>query len=220
MVVIGQVREFPRQHIFGGIGWVLLGFGVLSATLARRRDSVIARAVCILAAVAFFAASIAIGIGAWWLSAMFRYLATAESVEPMLFNQGVAGAKIPLLLGWIAVLIGAVLVFAADCFSRPLSSASSNSAAKRTSTYIAVFCCVVFLLACIWSEISNRDLEAVFAKAPIAPSAIAGGVKGLMRSEFLAAIGTFACGCASIMMARETGTQASISEPTNKAQPE
>src|SRR6056297_33096 len=187
---------FPSKHAVGGIGWLLVGLGVLNSALIREPAAASAKVVRLLAAVAFLIAGVSIGVGAWRLNASFTLLATAAVMEPAVFQQGVATAKLWLMFGWSCVVGGAILMFVADYLSMATRSAATRFSFLSLSSFVAACCCLIFLLAGFWSEISTLQLTNAVAQPAIEPARLEGGAIGLIRSELLTAIGIFAGGCA------------------------
>ena len=118
--------------------------------------------VFIVTGISFVAASMAMGIGTQWLDKTFRWITTVEVIEPVAFNQSVAGFMIPLLEGWCGVFFGIMLVITVADVSRPVSPTPSSLVVGWTSACIVWFCGVVFLLASILRHVSVRDLDVFF----------------------------------------------------------
>jgi len=190
----------PSGHVIGAIGWVLLGIGITAPTLARRKRSAMVCGLALFAMIAFGGAVILIAIGNWQLSVAFHGLATVETVDADSFLQDAGRAKLPLLVGWVFVLAGGVLVFAADVISDRPRNDRVTAMPGGVGLAIGLMATVAYLGAAVWSAISLRSLEGSLTASNIDATSVAMGVNGVIRSVFLALIVIAACACVSLFM--------------------
>jgi hypothetical protein len=190
-----QAADVTSLAPIGACGMVMFGFGIMNFTLLRRRPSLWARGLLIAAAIMLAAGAVSIAYGNWQLNGAFVGLATAEAVEPEPFKQQVELGKMPLLIGYVAVLIAAALV----AWASGMMTESSKLA--RSPVLIAATSLLLLCLAAYWNHSSVRLFPEAIGSPQVEPARLASCVMGAIRSVFLLLVSMLGFSVATLLVA-------------------
>ncbi|WP_442505106.1 hypothetical protein SH528x_003881 [Novipirellula sp. SH528] len=192
--------QLPIHSISGQIGLVLVALGMVMA-MRSRIDGTLPRITIAFAAVVFCLAALGIGVGTLQLESAFRSLATAATIDPESFEQGVVSSKIPLLFGWSCLLVASTMVFVAVAISAKSDQLAGSSLWRRPSFLVATLSLVLILLVVAWNVSSLLGLRDSLSGTQIEPSAIARGVTGMTRSVFVSLVAVLGWAISCVLMA-------------------
>jgi hypothetical protein len=186
MSLIGELMQ-PESRVskvtfmapVGGLGAVMFGLGMMFLTLLRRKPSMIAGMLLVFAAFLMVVGAALNAFGDWLMMSGFRQLATAESIDPEGFVGSFRSAKIPMLVGY-ALLLAATTGIAAAA-----TMMEAKARLARTSVTIAAISFAFLLLMVFWGQASILPFSEIVARESVEPSALAGSINGVLRSDFL-----------------------------------
>jgi hypothetical protein len=174
---------------------------MIATTLSNRRPTALTKAQLVLAAVLFGIAFLAILWGNWRLRVAFITLATAESIESTSFLADVAQSYAPLLIGWGAFVLAAIVVALAAYGASGNPKTNPLPVASTIGCLVAVGSCFFLVLAVMWSGVSFQALpEVLNTDTPVEPARLAGKVNGMILSGLLMAMSIAGFGLASLLM--------------------
>ena len=117
--------------------------------------------------------------GDWLMMSGFRQLATAESIDRNGFVGSFRSAKIPMLVGYALLLAATTGIAAAAALME------AKALLERTSVTIAAISFAFLLLIVFWGQASILPFSEIVARENVEPSALAGSINGVLRSDFL-----------------------------------
>lgn len=194
-----QTIELNSFYVVGELGLLLFGVAVAYSAILRRERNSLTIGLLLGAGVLLGIACLIIGFGNWILMSAFQSLASSDVIDPEEFRRQIASAKTPLLFGWGSALIGAMLIFLSSLKSPSEPTPISFSAI--TGLLVALFSCVLFVLAIAYEVLSFRNLTTDLGDPPFDPAKLASGATGILLARFLSIVGIAACAVASVLMA-------------------
>ena len=208
MVVIGEVFKDPRPESLGSSsltlvtlfalgGSLFLGAGMTMAAILRRSDTSPAHQCLLVASFAFGMAVVGIGYGNALAMRAFGNLAGAMHVNADRLINDAGRGRLPLLIGYACVVIGAGAVCWAS-LGATSDSRRPRSAAWLFGLVIAVLSSFLLSIATLRTTLSAYLLHARMANVDrIAPDILAIPVSGLIFSVFFSLVGvagfSFSC---------------------------
>ena len=211
MTLIGELMR-PEARVsnvtfmapVGGLGAVMFGMGMMSLTLLRRKPSMIARMLLFLGAFLMVAGAVLNAFGDWLMMSGFHYLATAERIDHEGFVRIFRSAKIPILVGHVLLLAATTGIAAAA------TRMEAKARLARTSLTVAAISFAFLLLMVFWGQASILPFSEILARDSVEPSALAGSINGVLRSDFLFQGSIFGFAVSTLIVAvsrREDRTQ-------------
>lgn len=191
----GQAADVTALAPIGACGAVLFGMGMMNLTLLRRRPTLFARGLLLIAALALVAGAALIGYGDWRLHTAFSTMATSESVAVERFVAMIEEAKIPLLTGYSVVLIGSGLAAWAA------GKMTEKSLPSRSAFLLAAVSLVLLAIAIFWGNASARAYATISEHPPIKPAIAAKSITGAIQSVLVALLSIFGFGLATLIVA-------------------
>lgn len=200
---IRSVQEvvLPSGHFIGAAGLSLFGMAVMATTLTSHSRSVISFILLMCSVVAFAVAAIAVTLGNLTLHYAFSDLFNEPVPDTAGWLLAAERAKLPILIGWGFVLLGAIVSCAAQLVAKPIPSSSEKSLLRKIAIAAAFFATVIFIVSGIWSVISLNSIKVGLATAEVTPFSLVEGVRGVMEAAMVQMIGIGFCAIATLFMA-------------------
>ena len=208
MSLIGEMMQ-PGSRVsnvtfmapVGGLGAVMFGLGMMFLTLLRRKPSMIAGMLLVFAAILMVAGAALNAFGDWLMMSGFRNLAIAASIDPEGFFGSFRSAKIPMLVGYALLLVATTGIAAAATMME------AKARLARRSVAIAAISFAFLLLMVFWGQASILPFSEILARESVEPSALAGSINGVLRSDFLFQGSIFGFAVSTLVVAVSRGKE-------------